>query len=165
MLDKTMYNIKILRIITKSMLFLAPSGNTEPLIFMVRIKTKIWLKTAIASYKCVITSLALSGQRPQLATLWEGQSSESRGQRHQAVCYLVGTFEPLDSVPGTEAHLSLGSPRQLTHCWALIAMDWCGLLSEYHETSPGRRNTPPLLVGCKPVQPLWRTVWGSLETK
>ena len=38
MLDKTMYNIKILHIITKSILFLAPSGNTESLIFIVRIK-------------------------------------------------------------------------------------------------------------------------------
>ena len=41
MLDKTMYNIKILRIIAKSMLFLAPSGNTEPLMFMVRIKKEM----------------------------------------------------------------------------------------------------------------------------
>ena len=41
MLDKTMYNIKILRIIAKSMLFPAPSGNTEPLMFMVRIKKEM----------------------------------------------------------------------------------------------------------------------------
>lgn len=60
MLDKTMYNIKILHIITKAMLFLAPSGNTESLIVMVRIrknKMMMMIKTAIASYKCVIKVL------------------------------------------------------------------------------------------------------------
>ena len=49
-----------MHIITKAMLFLAPSGNTESLTVMVRIRKKkmmMMIKTAIASYKHVIKVL------------------------------------------------------------------------------------------------------------
>ena len=76
------------------------------------------------------------------------------------MCSLVRTFGPLDSVLGTEAHLNLGSPRQLTHCWPPIVKNRLGLLPEYHKMSPGKRNTPTLLVG---VQISAATLENSLE--
>ena len=76
------------------------------------------------------------------------------------MCSLIRTFEPLDSALGTEAHLNLGYPRQLTHCWPLIVKNRLRLLPEYHKMSPGKRNTPTLLVG---VQISAATLENSLE--